>query len=52
MDERRAIFVAGDDAEAQRLVMGLIEQIGFGPVEAAEIDSLTGSGESLSPTGS
>jgi predicted dinucleotide-binding enzyme len=29
-EERRAIFVSGDDAEAKRIVSGLIEEIGFG----------------------
>ena len=33
LDERHAIFVAGDDAEAKRVVMRLIEEIGFGPVD-------------------
>jgi predicted dinucleotide-binding enzyme len=37
MDERRAIFVAGDDAEAKRLVMDLIERIGFGPVDTGSL---------------
>jgi predicted dinucleotide-binding enzyme len=37
MDERRAIFVAGDDAEAKRLVMNLIEQIGFGAVDTGTL---------------
>lgn len=31
---RRAIPVSGDDAEAKRIVMGLISQIGFDPVDA------------------
>ena len=35
--ERRAIFVAGDDAKAKRLVMNLIEQIGFGAVDTGTL---------------
>ena len=31
--ERRAIFVAGDDAEAKRVVTRLIEELGFAPVD-------------------
>jgi predicted dinucleotide-binding enzyme len=31
--DRRAVFVAGDDEDAKRQVMGLIEEIGFGPVD-------------------
>jgi predicted dinucleotide-binding enzyme len=30
--DRLAIFVAGDDAEAKRIVSGLIEEIGFVPI--------------------
>jgi predicted dinucleotide-binding enzyme len=30
--DRLAIFVAGDDAEAERIVSGLIEEIGFVPI--------------------
>jgi predicted dinucleotide-binding enzyme len=37
LDQRRAIFVAGDDAEAKRLVMSLIEQIGFGAVDSGTL---------------
>jgi predicted dinucleotide-binding enzyme len=37
IDEQRAIFVAGDDAEAKRLVMNLIEQIGFGAVDTGTL---------------
>jgi 8-hydroxy-5-deazaflavin:NADPH oxidoreductase len=33
VDERRVIFVSGDDAEAKRTVMRLIEEIGFGPYD-------------------
>lgn len=35
--ERRAIFVAGDDAEAKQVVATLIEAIGFGPVDAGTL---------------
>jgi 8-hydroxy-5-deazaflavin:NADPH oxidoreductase len=35
--ERHAIFVAGDDPEAKRVVMTLIEQIGFGPVDGGSL---------------
>ena len=37
VDERRTILVAGDDAEAKRLVMTLIEQIGFGAVDTGTL---------------
>lgn len=33
IDDRHAIFVAGDDQEAKAVVMRLIESIGFGPVD-------------------
>jgi len=33
MEERRALFVAGDDPEAKRVVEGLIEEIGFGTLD-------------------
>lgn len=33
LDDREAIFVAGDDAEAKHIVMQLIEDIGFAPVD-------------------
>ena len=32
-DERRAIFIAGDDADAKKTVAGLIEDIGFAAVD-------------------
>ena len=35
--ERRAIFVAGDDAEAKRAVADLITEIGFGPVDTGTL---------------
>jgi len=37
VDERHAIFVAGDDAEAKRIVMRLIEDIGFGAVDTGSL---------------
>ena len=33
VEERETIFVAGDDEEAKRIVSGLIEEIGFAPVD-------------------
>ena len=33
LDERHAVFVAGDDAEAKAIVSGLIEDVGFAPVD-------------------
>jgi predicted dinucleotide-binding enzyme len=35
--ERRAIFVAGDDAEAKAVVSRLIEEIGFAPVDTGSL---------------
>ena len=35
--ERRAIFVAGDDAEAKAVVARLIEEIGFAPVDTGSL---------------
>ena len=37
IDERRAIFIAGDDAEAKKKVAGLIEEIGFAPVDTGDL---------------
>ena len=37
MEERRAIFVAGDDAEAKRVVSALIEQLGFAAVDTGPL---------------
>lgn len=37
LDERRAIFVAGDDAEAKKIVADLIEQIGFAPFDTGSL---------------
>jgi len=36
-DDRLAIFLAGDDAEAKALVAGLIEDIGFAPVDTGNL---------------
>ena len=37
VDERRAIFVAGDDEGAKQVVSRLIEEIGFAPVETGSL---------------
>ncbi|BDG02742.1 NADPH-dependent F420 reductase [Anaeromyxobacter oryzae] len=37
VEERHAIFVAGDDAAAKRVVETLIEQIGFAPVDTGSL---------------
>lgn len=37
VDERHAIFVAGDDPEAKRVVSELIEQIGFAAVDTGSL---------------
>lgn len=37
LDERRAIFVAGDDLEAKGVVSRLIEKIGFAPVDTGTL---------------
>jgi predicted dinucleotide-binding enzyme len=37
LEERHAIFVAGDDADAKRVVSELIEQIGFAPVDSGSL---------------
>jgi 8-hydroxy-5-deazaflavin:NADPH oxidoreductase len=37
VDDRRAIFVAGDDEDAKRVVMKLIEEIGFGPIDTGTL---------------
>ncbi len=36
-DERRAIFVAGDDADAKNVVAGLIRDLGFAAVDAGTL---------------
>jgi predicted dinucleotide-binding enzyme len=35
--DRWVIYVAGDDAEANRMVSGLVEEIGFVPVETGSL---------------
>ena len=35
--DRRAIFIAGDDADAKDVVKGLIEDIGFGAVDLGDL---------------
>ena len=37
VDERHAIFMAGDDLEAKQIVSRLIEQIGFAPVDTGSL---------------
>jgi len=37
IEERRAVFVAGDDAEAKKVVSDLIEEIGFAPVDTGNL---------------
>jgi predicted dinucleotide-binding enzyme len=37
IEERRAIFIAGDDAEAKKTVARLIEEIGFAPVDTGDL---------------
>lgn len=37
IDDRHAIFVAGDDDEAKRVVMSLIEDAGFGAVDTGTL---------------
>jgi predicted dinucleotide-binding enzyme len=37
VDERRAILLAGDDTEAKAIVAGLIEEIGFAPVDTGSL---------------
>ena len=36
-DDRRAIFVASDDADAKATVSKLIRDLGFGPVDAGTL---------------
>ena len=37
LEEREVIFVSGDDEEAKGIVSGLIEDIGFAPVDAGTL---------------
>ena len=37
IEEREAIFISGDDEEAKGVVSGLIEEIGFAPVDAGTL---------------
>ena len=37
LDERQVIFVAGDDADAKRVVADLIEELGFAPVDTGSL---------------
>lgn len=37
LDERLVLFVAGDDEEAKSVVFGLIEEIGFAPVDTGSL---------------
>lgn len=39
LEERRVIFVAGDDEEAKRIVSDLIEEIGFAPYDTGNLRS-------------
>ena len=38
VEDRLALFIAGDDAEAKSIVSELIEQIGFAPVDTGSLD--------------
>jgi 8-hydroxy-5-deazaflavin:NADPH oxidoreductase len=37
LDQRLAVFVAADDPDAKKVVSGLVEQIGFAPVDAGSL---------------
>jgi predicted dinucleotide-binding enzyme len=37
LDDRHAIFIAGDDEDAKKIVSELIEEIGFGPVDTGAL---------------
>jgi predicted dinucleotide-binding enzyme len=39
VDQRRAIFVSGDDTEAKSIVSQLIEDIGFGPYDLGSLQN-------------
>jgi hypothetical protein len=41
LDERRVIFLAGDDADAKQVVAGLITEIGFGPLDVGSLHDST-----------
>ncbi|HEU4324419.1 MAG TPA: NAD(P)-binding domain-containing protein [Roseiflexaceae bacterium] len=41
LDERRVIVLAGDDAEAKRVIVDLISEIGFGPLDAGSLHEST-----------
>jgi predicted dinucleotide-binding enzyme len=41
VDQRRAIFVSGDDTEAKGAVSRLIEDIGFGPYDMGSLHDST-----------
>lgn len=37
MDQRLALYLAGDDGDAKRVVGGLVDQIGFAPVDTGSL---------------
>ena len=37
LEDRHAIYIAGDDAEAKEIVAGLIREIGFAPVDTGSL---------------
>jgi 8-hydroxy-5-deazaflavin:NADPH oxidoreductase len=37
LEQRRAIFIAGDDVAAKKVVSGLIQEIGFAPVDTGTL---------------
>jgi predicted dinucleotide-binding enzyme len=41
LDERRVIFLAGDDADAKQVVADLITEIGFGPLDIGSLHDST-----------
>lgn len=48
LEDRLVLFVAGDDEEAKRIVSGLIEEIGFAPVDTGPLGT-SGNQEPGSP---
>jgi 8-hydroxy-5-deazaflavin:NADPH oxidoreductase len=48
LEQRRAIFIAGDDVAAKKVVSGLIQEIGFAPVDTG---TLREGGRSQEPGG-